>query len=67
MAIKESKRIYRATGTFLQLDIKGPAGVIGRLTIEPSALNALTWLPKGKHEGSEKRKTLLNLVKWMES
>ena len=67
-AIKEpKKRIYRAAATSYQLDIKGPAGVVGKLTIEPNAQNALAWLPKGKHEQSVSRKTLLNLVEWMQS
>jgi hypothetical protein len=64
---KVKKRIYKATGTSLQFKIKGPNGVIGTLTIEPNALNAISWLGKGKQEVSRKKKTLFNLVEWIQS
>jgi hypothetical protein len=67
-AQQPQKRIYRASGTFFEMKIKGPNDeVIGTLTIEPDSLNALIWLRKGKQEVSKRRKTFLNLVDWIES
>lgn len=42
-AEQPKKRIYRASASFYEIEIKGPdEKPIGRLTIDPNALNALT-------------------------
>jgi hypothetical protein len=65
---KPQKRIYTALGSSLVMDVKGPDGQpIGTLTIKPDALNALIWRGHRKQEVSDKKKTLLNLIKWLES
>jgi hypothetical protein len=62
------KRIYSASAASYVLEINGPDGKkVGTLTIEPNALNAITWRGFRKQEVSDKKKTLLNLVEWMES
>ena len=61
------KRIYTAVGTSLVMSIKGPSNEpIGTLTIEPNALNAIIWRGHRKREVSDKKKTLLNLIEWLE-
>ena len=65
---KPQKRIYAASASSYVLEIKGPAGEkIGKLTIEPNSLNALIWRGHKKQEVSDKKRTLLNLVEWLES
>jgi hypothetical protein len=65
---KPQKRIYTAQSNSFEMEIKGPDGVpIGTLTIRPDALNALIWRGYRKQEVSDKKKTLLNLVEWLES
>jgi hypothetical protein len=64
---KQKKRIYTASRTSLEITIRAKSGSrIGTLSIEPNALNALSWLRKSKQAPSIKRKTLLNLIEWME-
>ena len=69
MAIrKPQKRIYSALGASLVMDIKGPSNEpIGTLTIEPNSLNAIIWRGHRKRAVSDKKKTLLNLVEWLQS
>jgi hypothetical protein len=64
---QKQKRIYKASATALTIMIEDNDGTkIGVLTLEPSALSALSWLRKNKQEPSRKTKTPLNLVEWME-
>jgi len=50
------------------MEIKGPEDEpIGTLTIEPNALNAIIWRRKHKRAVSDKKKTLLNLIEWLET
>ncbi len=64
---KPSRRIYTALGTSVVMEIRGPEDeTIGTLTIEPNSLNAITWRGHRKQKVSDKTKTLLNLVEWLE-
>jgi hypothetical protein len=66
----EKYTIYSAETTVIKVKIrdKETNERIGTLTIDLKAQNAISWLHKNKHgQASTKRKTLLNLVKWLES
>ena len=64
---KPIRRIYTASAASYELEIAGPQGErVGTLTIKPDALNALIWRGHRKQEVSDKKKTLLNLVEWLE-
>ena len=68
MAKQAKKRIYHPSDAVIELKIRAKNGTrIGTLTIDPRAMNGLSWLRKNKQEASRREKTFLRLVEWMES